>query len=417
MFPTAWDRQQLLARPELWAEEFELVLEAPDDADCANDFDVLGCIDAAVRSFAGSTDGVFSSSDYPGIAVAAAIGTALGLPASHPASIMRAAHKGLARAVQAVQLPLETPAFQVLDPDHLDGVDVVVPFPCYVKPAKGCFSVLARRVEDATQLRAFLRDPLVARYRRDYLRIYCRLVARYLGPGIDGTVFVAEALLRGQLVTVEGYATDRDVHAIGVVDSLRDERTGSFVGFEYPSVLPASVCRRLEDAACRVARAFSLRWTMFNCEFFWDRVTDHIGLVEINPRLCGQFADFYEKVDGCNGYRIALDLACGRAPNLRRGAGTFACAASYPLRVFDPVRVVRAPDAGDIAAACRLSPQALVWNEVHTGELLTDFASADDGQSFRYGVVNVAAGRSAELTTHRDAVLRRLDYRFEVCAR
>ncbi|MEO6594840.1 MAG: ATP-grasp domain-containing protein [Planctomycetota bacterium] len=412
LFPTAWDRQQLLARPELWADAFELVLEAPDDANCRYDFDVLGYIDAAVRDWRGAQHGVFSSSDYPGVAVAAAIGTALALPASDPVTILRAGHKGLARAVQRAQLPAETPSFQVIDPDRLDDLELTVPLPCFVKPAKGSFSVLARRVASEAQLHGFLRDPFVAEYRRDYLRIYSKLVARYLGPDVDGTVFVAEEQLRGQLVTVEGYATDREVHAIGVVDSVCDQRTGSFTGFVYPSVLPASVCRRLEDAACRVARAFELRWTMFNCEFFWDPATDRIGLVEINPRLCGQFADLYEKVDGCNAYRIALDLACGRAPNLRCGAGLFANAASYPMRVFEPVRVARAPDAFDIAAARQRSPQARVWNEVRTGEVLSDFATSEDGQSYRYAVINVGAAGVGDLVVQRDAVLERLGYRF-----
>lgn len=414
LFPTAWDRQQLEARPELWADAFELSFDSPADEDCSDMHDVLGHIDRAVAEWAGQVDGVFSSSDYPGIAVAAAIGTALGLPASEPAAIMRAAHKGLARIVQRDTLPAETPAFQQLDPDRIDTTELTVPLPCFVKPAKGCFSVLARRCDDAGQVRTFLHDPRVATYRRDFLKIYCRLVARYLGAEVDGTAFVAEAMLRGRMVTVEGYATDGEHHALGVVDSLRHERTGSFVGFQYPSTLPPSVCRRLERAACRLAEAFDLRWTMFNAEFFWDPETDRIGTVEINPRLCGQFADLYEKVDGVNGYRIALELAAGMRPSVMRGAGAFACAASYPLRVFEPVRVVRTPDADDLAAARALTAQTLIWNEVHEGDELSDFATGDDGHSYRYAVVNVGGDDPAGLAANRDAIERRLDYRFVV---
>ncbi|MCK5942219.1 MAG: hypothetical protein KAI24_09640 [Planctomycetes bacterium] len=415
LFPTAWDRQQLAARPELWQDAFEVDYDQPDDAGCSDTHDVLGHIDRAVADWRGAVDGVFSSSDYPGIAVAAAIGAALGLPSSDPEAIMRAAHKGLAREVQRHALPDETPAFQVLDPDRIDATQLTVPMPCFVKPAKGCFSVLARRCEHADEVRTFLRDPRVQAYRRDYLRIYCRLTARYLGPDVDGTAFVAEAALRGHMVTVEGYATGDACYALGVVDSLRHERTGSFVGFRYPSRLPASVRERLERAACRLAQAFGLRWTMFNAEFFWDPDTDRIGTVELNPRLCGQFADLYEKVDGVNGYRIALELAVGRAPEVRRGAGAFGCAASYPLRVFEPVRVERAPDERDLEAARASSPQALVWNEVAAGDELSDFATGDDGSSYRYAVVNVGGGDERQLLANRDAAVERLGYRFAPC--
>lgn len=413
VFPTAWDHQQLEARPELWADDFVLSFASPDDADCPDDLDVLGYIDAAAAAWRGAVDGVLSSSDYPGIAVAAAIATALGLPAGPPATIMRAAHKGLARTVQAEALPDVTPAFQVIDPDRFDARSLTVPLPCFVKPAKGCFSVLARRCDDAAAVAAFFRDPFVAEYREHYLRIYRRLVARYLGPEVDGTVFVAEEMLTGHMVTVEGFVADGPAQALGVVDSLRHPRTGSFVGFRYPSQLPPAAQRRLERAACRLAEAFGLRWTMFNAEFFWDPATDRIGTVELNPRLCGQFADLYEKVDGTNGYRIALELAAGRAPQVRPRSGAFAAAASFPLRVFEPVVVARAPGADDLAAARAVAPQTLIWTEVNAGDRLTDFTRGDDGHSYRYAVVNLGGDSVDAVARNLRAVTDRLGYRFE----
>jgi biotin carboxylase len=178
-------------------------------------------------------------------------------------------------------------------------------------------------------------------------------------------------------------------------------------------LLPATVQARLEDAACRLAATFGLRWSMFIAEFFWDEATDRIGTVEINPRLSGHFADLYEKVDGVNGNRIALELACGRAPRVQRRAGAYGCAASFPLRVFEPVRVLRAPDEADAAAARALVPGTLVWNEVHAGDHLTDFSSGDDGQSYRYAVVNIGAASAAALEHERDRIVERLRYRFE----
>lgn len=412
VFATGWDRQQLAAFPDLAAGDPAVVFVPPDDADCPDDFDVLAFADAAARDWRGGVDGVFSSSDYPGAAVAAAIGTALGLPASPPEAIMRAAHKGVSRELQRRIAPEATPAFQVLDPDGLADVALTVPFPCYVKPAKGCFSVLVRRVEDPAQLRSFLRSDEVSDYRNRYLAVYRALAERHLGPGVDPTAFVAEEVITGRLVTVEGFCTGAGARPLGVIDSVRHPGTGSFVAFEYPSALPAAVQERMEELACRLAVGLGLRWTLFNVELMWDDAQDRIRIVEINARMCGQFADLYDKVDGVHGHAIAFDLARGREPRLRRRSGAQRCAASFPLRVFAPVAVERAPDAQDLRAAARLGAGTLVWNEVRTGERLDDFVSGDDGQSYRYAVVNVGGPDRAALAALRDEVAARLGYRF-----
>lgn len=411
VFPTAWDRQQLAASPELTAD-LAVEFTAPDDADCAADFDVLAHIDGAIAAWRGDVDAVFSSSDYPGAAAVAAIGTALGLPASRPQDVLAVAHKGLARRRQREVAPAATPAFQVVDPERPFALDPAIGWPCWVKPAKGSFSMLARRVGSLDELRAFLGSPAVAEYRRYWLSMHRALMARHLGGGVDAGEFVVEQELRGHLVTVEVFATGTAVRALGVVDSVRHERTGSFVAFEYPSALPAAVQARMEDLACRVVRGAGLRWTMANVELMWDSATDRLGIVECNPRMCGQFADLYAKVDGVHGHRIAFDLALGREPVVRRGAGAHAFAASFPLRVFEPVRVLRAPTAADRAAAQALFADTLVWNEVEDGAVLAEFALGEDGHSHRHGVVNLGADARPELIARRDAVLRCLDYRF-----
>jgi hypothetical protein len=144
----------------------------------------------------------------------------------------------------------------------------------------------------------------------------------------------------------------------------------------------------------------------------WDPEQDTIGIVEINPRMCGQFADLYEKVDGVHGHRIAFDLACGRPPDLRRGAGPHAVAASYPMRVFEPVRVAAAPDEAALRAAIAPHRGALAWSEVRAGDELRDFAATDDGCSSRYAVINVGAGTREELHAQRDGIARAAGWRF-----
>jgi hypothetical protein len=88
-------------------------------------------------------------------------------------------------------------------------------------------------------------------------------------------------------------------------------------------------------------------------------------------------------------------------------------ASSYPLRVFEPVRVLRAPSADDIAAAAALHGQTLVWTECAAGDALSEFAVGEDGASFRYAVVNLGADSAAERDARFDAVCARLGYAFE----
>ncbi|MGI9038669.1 MAG: hypothetical protein ACR2GQ_07385, partial [Gemmatimonadota bacterium] len=122
---------------------------------------------------------------------------------------------------------------------------------------------------------------------------------------------------------------------------------------------------------------------------FLDRPAAQDFLAEyvlvFNPRLCGQFADLYAKVDGTSGYEVALAVAAGDPVAVPRGQGTARMASSFPLRSFRPAIVRRAPDAAAVSAAERLHPGTLIWMECCEGSELTDF-EAEDGWSCRYAV-------------------------------
>jgi hypothetical protein len=137
-----------------------------------------------------------------------------------------------------------------------------------------------------------------------------------------------------------------------------------------------------------------------------------VRVIEINPRLCGQFADLYQKVDGTNTYEIALALAAGRRPVVRRNAGPCRVAASTPLRVFAPASVRRAPSFDDMRAAEALFPGTLVWVECSSGQNLQDF-EGEDGCSARYAVINTGAPDRDRLVEHIEAIQSRLGFEFE----
>ncbi len=243
-----------------------------------------------------------------------------------------------------------------------------------------------------------------------YVAIHRRL-ARELGQGgPDPGCFLAEGLLAGAQATLEGWVDAEGVHVLGVADSILHPGTGAFARFEAPSRLPAPVQARMADLARRLVPALGLEQTCFNVEFTWEAASDRLGLIEVNPRLAGQFGDLWQKTLGLNGYEIALALAAGDVPP-RPSSGSFACAASVALRTFAPVRVERAPTSERIAAVEAAWPGTHVWWECATGDVLEGFDAAGEGQGWRYGVVNLGARTPAELQAKAQVVVADLGAR------
>jgi biotin carboxylase len=411
VLPTAWDARQLEACRPAWEDRFEVVWAEPSDVDCPADFDPGAFVEHVVAGAHGALDGVLSSSDYPGATVAGAIATRLGLPGSPPASIVRASHKYYSRLAQREAVPEATVAFDLVRPE--DPTSPAVGFPCFVKPVKGAYSVCTRRVDSRAELDAFLKLPAVREYLGDYMGIFNRIVRAFTDFEIDGGWLLAEELVGGQQVTVEGWADGGEIVILGVVDSVRHPETGSFLRFVYPSALPAPVQRRMGEIASRVVAHLGLRHSLFNIEMSFQPEADRISIIEVNPRLCGQFADLYAKVDGRSSYEVALALAVGERPAPPTATAAGRAAASFPLRIFEPARVARAPDAARIAAVEARWPGTLVWSECATGDRLDDFESAEDGRSFRYAVVNLGAPRREALEERLQAVTCELGFAFE----
>lgn len=415
VFPTAWDQRQIRALGPRLADRYDVELTRPSDEECPWNFDVLGFIEEQVRAHGGRLDGVLSSSDYPGATVAGAISQRLGLPGTEPEKVVRCSHKYYSRMEQREVAPEATPWFELVDPRLPRGglSSDKITFPCFIKPVKGAFSVMSGRLDSTKELERFLSKPSVAEFLSGYVFIFNDLVRGLTQLEIDGSFFLLEGLLKGKQVTLEGFATDNEVQVLGIVDSVRHPKTKSFIRFDYPSTLSRRIQARMEDVAARVVGRLGLRNTLFNIEMTYDSRRDRIFIVEVNPRMCGQFADLYEKVDGINGYEAALALAVGERPVLRKGKGRYRCAASYPLRIFEPSHVAKAPTGEEIAAAERLYEGTLIWPECSQNDTLDDFESLEDGKSARFGVVNLGAPARESLHSRLENLRRTLDYRFE----
>src|SRR5262249_54752160 len=137
-----------------------------------------------------------------------------------------------------------------------------------------------------------------------------------MGFDIDSHHMIAEEVLAGTQVTVEGIACGGKVAILGIVDAVLYPGPIAFPRFEYPAALTEPLQSRMAAIAAQALRALSFDHGVFNVEMFHDPATGRITILEVNPRVAYQFADLYEKVEGFNTYDAVLALATGEPPTL-----------------------------------------------------------------------------------------------------
>jgi biotin carboxylase len=197
---------------------------------------------------------------------------------------------------------------------------------------------------------------------------------------------IAEGLLQGEQVTVEGYVHNGNATIFGVVDSILFPGTLAFSRFDYPSHLPVSVQKRMGEIAATTMQGLGFDNGIFNIEMMCDADADLISIIEINPRMASQFADLYEKVDGTSSYTVLLDIAQGKTPRFMHGQGRYAFAASCVLRSFEDYLVAAVPSEADVERLARIYPDIRVELHATPGRKLSD--EFQDGRS-RCGIVNL----------------------------
>jgi biotin carboxylase len=334
--------------------------------------------------------GVISSDDYPGSALAAPIAKRLGLPAPDPEITLICQHKYLSRVMQEKHVPEAVPPFALIDVANRDSSPL--PFPIFLKPVKSFFSIGAEKISSEADLA--IRLPRWKELDEFFLPLD-RMLERYAGVSIGTKRLIAEGVLNGRQVTVEGYAYGGKVSIMGVVDSIMFPGTLAFARFDYPSALPKGVQARMAEIATTVIEGLAFDNGLFNIEMMYDLETGQISIIEINPRMASQFADLYEKVDGTNSYRVLLDIAQGRKPQFKRKCGRYAFAASCVLRSFEDCVVVALPTEADLKRLVAIYPDMRIELHGELGKKLSD--DLQDGTSYRYGIINLGGRDRADV--------------------
>jgi biotin carboxylase len=349
-----------------------------------------------------------STDDYPGATLTSIVAQHLNLPGVRPTPNLLCQHKYYSRLVQQAAVPEAVPAFHLLDVSPRAVLPPGLEFPVFVKPAKSFFSVGAQRVDSADELRSIqLRWRGMARF----FRPFDTLLRRYTGHAMGTEFLIAETLLKGWQVTLDGYAHNGEIYLMGVVDSIMFPGTIAFQRFEYPSVLPQGVQDRMFQIAAKVMRRMEFDCCQFNIEFMYDTDTDRIWIIEINPRMSSQFADLFEKVDGTNSYTVMLDLALGREPHVTKREGRYRMAASCVLRTFQNQMVVKLPTQMEIDKIFRLYSDIRV--EILGTEGLKLSQQMQDTCSYRYGLLNIGGRDRQEILSIFDECTKALPFHFE----
>ncbi|HTD90699.1 MAG TPA: ATP-grasp domain-containing protein, partial [Burkholderiales bacterium] len=292
LFPKDWDRDELeqpryRARYTFYYEGFDL-FSFPENARLIT-FNVRRYIDKLVNKYRDRVDGVISNNEQFGALIAAVVAQRLGLPGTDPAVIIAAQHKYYARCLQQKIVPEATPRYSVFPYKMHSAAEVGLPFPLYVKPVKATYSVLARRVDSFAQLQSHLQfNFLETLILHKLVTPFNDLMARFTPFTIDAHHLIAEEIMTGVQVNLDGFMHNGKITILGIVDEVMYPGTQAFLRFEYPSRLPAGVLERIRALAEKLFTGIDYGYGFFNLELMYQPENGRIQIIEINPRMASQ---------------------------------------------------------------------------------------------------------------------------------
>lgn len=372
--------------------------------------EILTKAQMVIDAFDGPIDAVIGFWDFPVSSIAPLLRQRYGLATNDVTDTVKCEHKYWSRLIQQ-QVIEEIPKFGLVDPYRDSTPPAGMSFPMWIKPVKSFASMLALKANNQGEFTDALKkirhgigrlgDPF------DALLEYVEVPPEIANVG--GHMCIAEEALTGQQVTIEGFRQDGEIVTYGLIDSIHYDDAPSFLRYQYPSGLPADVQERITTLSHKVVEAIGLEGMTFNIEFFWDPTTNDVMLLEINPRHSQSHAELFAHVDGVTNHEILLHLALGEAPELPRGAGTSAVAATWFIRRFTDGIVTSHPSAEEIASVEDAIPNVHIEITAPTGSRLSQL-HGQDSYSYRLATVFIGAADERELIAKYEQVAASLKF-------
>jgi biotin carboxylase len=331
-------------------------------------------------------------------------------------SVLKCEHKYWSRVEQSkVFKDGEYPEFERVYPYDKKALSKMkLNFPFWLKPVKatgGHLGFLIEKDEDFYHAIAIIRKN-IPRIAKAFNFFLSQIKMPEEMAGIDGHYCIAEKIIGGRQCTVSGYVYDGQIRTYGLVDSFNYENTSSFFRYQYPSLLPEGVQKRIQEKTVRIISRIDLDYTAFNIEYFYDEEKDHLWLLEINPRMSQSHAEIYNKVDGYPNQDIIIHLSQGLDPDFPYRKGEFNYASKFYVRHFENARVAKIPTEGEIEKVRREMPDVLIDLQVKEGMLLSDL-QVQDSYSYELAHVYIGGKDQDEILKKYDRCLENLTFEFE----
>ena len=349
---------------------------------------------------------VFSHHEQFGALAAALLAKKMHWPGTPPQAVVACQHKLYARQVLDQVCPEANTAYQRLPVAYGQLIPDGLTYPCFVKPIKAAFSVLARVVHSREELQHFMRFGLFELWViKRMVEPFEKVATRLLRSAGTAHCLLLETPVDAPQYCLDGVVFDGQIEQIGVVAAVMYPGTQAFMRFDYPSGLAASAQSQALDVARKFLKAINFTHGFFNMEFFYDAATGKLTVIEFNPRMASQFADLYARVDGLGLFAMALELAHGRNPwDVPRKPSSAAVATSAVFRVFDnkhpqfPQHSPLSPTMPTLAQTTELQsryPDHLLFQYPKVRQSLArDFKWLG---SYRYGILHMGGQDDADL--------------------
>lgn len=364
-------------------------------------------------NFDDSIDAIIGFWDFPVSIMQTILSRKYGTNATSTQSVYFCEDKFGARQKQREVIPECIPEYKGFNPFHEDPFNMInLEFPFWVKPVKSFGGHLGFRIENKADF-----EHAISKMRnriKSFTDPFFKLVD-YADMDIkpdQKILAIAEKIISGHQCTLEGYAFHDQIDFHGVVDSHRHKGMSSFSNYQYPSVLPENVKDRMRAYTNKIMKHIGFNNSSFNIEFYWDKNTDDINLLEINPRISQSHAELFKNVDGIYNHKIVLDVALGKKPEMPVKKGPFHTSGKFFIRHFKNGKVTRVPNNDDIKKIKDKHPEVVLDLVAKKGQMLEDLPY-QDSYSYKLGFVYLG-GHSGEEMQHKfDDIKKMLNFQIE----